>query len=52
MAAVLIGLYRTHKKQRTAERAKREQYWREQVGSLQFHQPHLISAFRMHSTKI
>jgi len=35
MGAVLFGLYHTHKKQRTAERAKREQYWREQNA---FHQ--------------
>jgi len=35
MGGVLFGLYRTHKKQRTAERIKREQYWREQNA---FHQ--------------
>ena len=31
MGGVLFGLYHTHKKLRTEERAKREQYWREQV---------------------
>jgi len=35
MGGVLAFLYHTHKKHRTAERAKREQYWREQNA---FHQ--------------
>jgi hypothetical protein len=53
MGGVLFGLYRTHQKQRTSERAKREQYWREQVLLVAFPPcAHLISAFRMRSTKI
>jgi hypothetical protein len=35
MGGVLFFLYYTHKKQRTSERGKREQYWREQNA---FHQ--------------
>ncbi len=32
MAGTLVALYIVHKKNRTAEREKRLQYWREQVG--------------------
>ena len=31
MSGTLTGLYVTHRKQREQERAKRAQYWREQV---------------------
>lgn len=31
MTGTLLGLFFTHRKQREVERAKRAQYWREQV---------------------
>lgn len=34
MAATLTGLYIAHRKQRDIDRAKRAQYWREQVSTV------------------